>query len=56
MDPKNPIHARTEAANLIQMADDNEDGQLSLTEVLENEDLFIGSKMVQTGRNFHDEF
>jgi len=56
VDPKNPSHATLEAKNLIQLADTDRDGQLSLSEVLDNIDLFLGSKMVNTGRSFHDEF
>lgn len=56
VDPKNPSHALLEAKNLIQLADTDRDGRLSLTEVLDNTDLFLGSKMVNTGRSFHDEF
>ena len=56
MDPKNPNHAKVEARNLIQMADNDKDDRLSLSEVLENMDLFLGSKMVDTARSFHDEF
>ena len=56
MDPQNPIHALIEAKNLIELADDNNDGNLSLKEVLDNAELFLGSKMVDTERNFHDEF
>ncbi len=56
VDPSNPNHASLEAKNLIALADTNNDAKLSITEVLENMDLFLGSKMVDTGRNFHDEF
>ena len=56
MDPKNPNHAMMEARNLVELADDDGDNKLSLTEVLENSELFLGSKMVDTGRSFHDEF
>ena len=56
VDPSNPNHASLEAKNLITLADLNNDGKLSLEEVLDNTDLFLGSKMVDTRRNFHDEF
>jgi calcium-binding protein len=56
VDPDNENHAHLEADNLIQLADQNSDGKLSINEVLENAELFLGSKMVDTGRNFHDEF
>ena len=56
VDPHNENHAQLEADNLIQLADENSDGKLSMTEVLNNAELFLGSKMVDTGRNFHDEF
>ena len=56
VDPQNPSHAQQEARNLIQLADTNKDGKLALKEVLENTELFLGSKMVNTGKSFHDEF
>jgi Ca2+-binding EF-hand superfamily protein len=56
VDPHNENHAHLEADNLIQLADENSDGKLSMSEVLDNAELFLGSKMVDTGRNFHDEF
>jgi len=56
VDPHNENHAHLEADNLIQLADLNSDGKLSIDEVLDNAELFLGSKMVDTGRNFHDEF
>jgi hypothetical protein len=56
VDPKNPNHAKQEAKNLIELADTNKDLHLSLKEILENKDLFLGSKMCNAGKNFHDEF
>lgn len=55
-DPENPIHARSEARELVQQADSNGDNQLSLEEVLSQKDVFLGSKMVNTAKNIHDEF
>ncbi|XP_074654325.1 45 kDa calcium-binding protein-like [Tubulanus polymorphus] len=56
VDPKNPGHAKMEVVNLMELADANKDQHLSLEEVMNNQDLFMGSKMVNAGRNFHDEF
>lgn len=56
VDPHNSNHAKLEAENLIRLADLDGNGQLSLNEVLENAELFLGSKMVDASRNFHDEF
>lgn len=56
MDPDNTNHAQLEAGNLIQLADDDHDGRLSIQEVLDNSELFFGSKVVNAGGNFHDEF
>ena len=56
VDPQNPNHARLEAENLISLADEDHNGKLSLSEVLDNAELFLGSKVVDTGRSFHDEF
>ena len=55
-DPHNVNHARLEADNLIRMADSNNDGKLSVEEVLDNTELFLGSKMVDAKRKLHDEF
>lgn len=55
-DPNNLNHARLEAQNLIKMADSDNDGKLTIEEVLDNTDLFIGSKMVDAKRKLHDEF
>lgn len=56
IDPKNPRHAREEAETLVALADINHDGHLSLSEVLSKMDLFLGSKMVDIAKSFHDEF
>lgn len=56
IDPKNPRHAREEAETLIALADVNHDGAVSLTEVLNKMELFLGSKMVDAAKSFHDEF
>lgn len=56
IDPKNPRHAREEAETLLMLSDTNHDGSLSLREIFNKMDLFLGSKMVDTARSFHDEF
>ena len=56
IDPKNPRHAREEAATLLVLSDSDHDGSLSLWEILNKMDLFLGSKMVDTAGSFHDEF
>lgn len=55
-DPQNPVHAEREAKELVAEADMDGDGLLSLEEVLAEKDVFLGSKMVNTARNIHDEF
>ena len=55
-DPSNPLHAKREAQQLIQTADVDKDGKLSLKEVLQNAGLFMGSKAVNTAKNIHEEF
>ncbi|XP_035214389.1 45 kDa calcium-binding protein-like isoform X2 [Stegodyphus dumicola] len=55
-DPENPVHSKMEAKKLIKLADVNKDQLLSLEEVLAKKDSFLGSKMVDTARSFHDEF
>lgn len=56
VDPRNLKRLWTEAENLISLADEDGDNKLSLKEVLENSELFLGSKMFDASRNFHDEF
>lgn len=56
IDPKNPRHGREEADTLVILADTDHDGRLSLPEIFKKMDLFLGSKMVDTARSFHDEF
>lgn len=56
IDPKNPRHAREEAETLVALSDTDHDGKLNLSEVLSKMDLFLGSKMIDTARSFHDEF
>lgn len=55
-DPENPILAKKEARDLIRLADSNGDKFLSLKEILDKKDTFLGSKMVDTAKSFHDEF
>ncbi|XP_076320570.1 stromal cell derived factor mayday [Tachypleus tridentatus] len=55
-DPENPVHSKREAEELISKADTNKDNCLSLQEVLAQKNIFLGSKMVDTARSFHDEF
>lgn len=56
IDPTNPRHAIQEAQHLISVSDTNLDEKLNLSEILSKMDLFLGSKMVDTERSFHDEF
>ncbi|KAL1512455.1 hypothetical protein ABEB36_002043 [Hypothenemus hampei] len=54
--PQSPRHADHEAEALLALADSDHDNMLSLEEILSHPDLFLKSKMVDTGRSFHDEF
>lgn len=56
IDPRNPRHAIQEAQHLIDLSDTNHNSRLTLSEVLSKADLFLGSKMVDTEKSFHDEF
>ncbi|XP_002733629.1 45 kDa calcium-binding protein-like [Saccoglossus kowalevskii] len=56
MDPKSRHNAESEARHLMGVADINDDGRLSLKEVLINYDFFIGSKMFNYAKSVHDEF
>ena len=41
---------------MISVADNNRDGVLTISEVLEHADMFMASKMVDAAKSFHDEF
>ncbi|CAD5115752.1 DgyrCDS4697 [Dimorphilus gyrociliatus] len=56
VDPRNKQHALMEAKNLLQVADNDNNGAVSLEEVIENIDLFFGSKLVDANSALHDEF
>ena len=56
LNPRNHIHAKTEAEELIDAADDNDDGRLSVEEVLKHQDLFEQSKLMDVGETFHNDF
>ncbi|XP_065909737.1 45 kDa calcium-binding protein-like [Dysidea avara] len=45
MDPQNMQHAFNEGMFLIEQVDDNQDGLLSLEEILNHEELFVGSRI-----------
>ena len=54
--PLSAAHAQREALALIELADIDSDGRLSLHEVLNNPELFLTSEAVRVARKFHDEF
>ena len=56
--PANYDHADAEAKHLIYEADTNKDGILSLNEILDNYDVFVGSQATDFGDALtrHDEF
>ncbi|XP_042208651.1 45 kDa calcium-binding protein-like [Homarus americanus] len=56
IDPRNIHHAEKEAVNLLSAADTNQDGVLTLVEVLAQREMFMRSKMVDAAKSFHDEF
>lgn len=56
IDPRNVHHAEKEALTLLATADSNQDGVLTLPEVLAQSHMFMASKMVDAARSFHDEF
>lgn len=56
LNPYNSIHAQTEAGRLIEHADEDKNGRLSLAELINNVDYILGSKLVNSVNNFHDEF
>lgn len=56
IDPRNIHHAEKEALNLLSAADTDQDGVLTLMEVLGQRELFMSSKMIDVAKSFHDEF
>jgi len=54
--PRNSQHAKREVRDLMELADTNRDGRLSLDEVLQQKAAFFGSGLINAGRNMHDEF
>lgn len=56
IDPRNTHHAEKEALNLMTAADTDQDGVLTLLEILGQRELFMASKMVDAAKSFHDEF
>lgn len=56
LNPRNEQHSYNEAMHLIAMADANHDEKLSLEEVFNNYEVFVGSPMVNVSQSFHDEF
>ena len=56
--PKNLDPAKSEAKHLIHEADSNKDKELSKAEILDHQDLFVGSQATEHGGYFvrHEEF
>lgn len=48
--------AEQEARQLISFGDDDEDGKLSLGELLENSQYYTGSKLYNYAKSVHEEF
>lgn len=56
IDPRNFRYATTEAVNLFNIGDTNNDGLLSAQEVFNKFDVFLASKMVRALDALHEEF
>lgn len=54
--PRNPQHAKVEVKELMEVADENGDHELSLNEVMAHKAIFLGSSMINAEKNMHDEF
>lgn len=48
--------AELESSELINIADDNQDGKLTIDEIVQNHFVFVGSKATISGTMLHDEF
>ena len=55
VNPLNKAMPHQEARQLIGFGDDNEDGVLSLEELLDNSEYFTGSKLYNYAKNIHDD-
>ncbi|XP_013883617.1 45 kDa calcium-binding protein [Austrofundulus limnaeus] len=56
MDPMNEHNALNEAKQMIAVADENQNHQLELEEILRYSEYFTGSKLMDYARNVHEEF
>lgn len=56
LNPRNALHARNEANELMSLSDNNNDGKLNLDEMKKNAHMFLGSKVIDAGESFHQEF
>lgn len=56
MDPMNEHNALNEAKQMIAVADENQNNNLELDEILKYSEYFTGSKLMDYARNVHEEF
>nr|XP_015192393.1 PREDICTED: 45 kDa calcium-binding protein [Lepisosteus oculatus] len=56
MDPMNEYNALNEAKQMIAVADENQNRNLELEEILKYSEYFTGSKLMDYARNVHEEF
>uniref|UniRef100_A0A8C6STF2 45 kDa calcium-binding protein n=2 Tax=Neogobius melanostomus TaxID=47308 RepID=A0A8C6STF2_9GOBI len=56
MDPMNEHNALNEAKQMIAVADENQNRNLELDEILKYSEYFTGSKLMDYARNVHEEF
>ncbi|CAL8276242.1 unnamed protein product [Boreogadus saida] len=56
MDPMNEYNALNEAKQMIAVADENQNQNLELEEILKYSEYFTGSKLMDYARNVHEEF
>lgn len=56
MDPMNEHNALNEARQMIAVADENQNANLELEEILKYSEYFTGSKLMDYARNVHEEF
>ncbi|KAF4078611.1 hypothetical protein AMELA_G00200920 [Ameiurus melas] len=56
MDPMNEYNALNEAKQMIAVADENQNHNLELEEILKYSEYFTGSKFMDYARNVHEEF
>jgi len=55
VNPRNPLHAKQEVTEIMSIADENQDGLLTLDELLARADLLERSGFIRPNARLHDD-